>query len=368
MRKLLVLACLMLASIAYAAPGAHGPDGEHLDAPAVSLADRPARLPDGSVFIPMPAQRRLGLRTVLAREDDAAVTVELSGQVVLDPNSGGRVQTVNGGKVEPGPDGLPIAGQRVRKGDVLAVVVHNADPLEVAARKATLAELRSGHRLALSRLQRLESLSGTVPRKEIEASRAEVESLAAREAALRAGLATRERLLAPLAGVVSRAEALAGQVVEPRDVLFEVVDPAGTLVMATTADASLGPRLGSATLAELPEVSLKLLGAAPALREGVLPLTFRASSREALPLAIGQPVKVLAALKETIRGFVLPAQSITRNAANEPVVWVKASAERYVPQPVRFQALDASRIVVTQGLGADNRVVVEAAPMLAQLR
>lgn len=368
MKKLLALACLTLATIARAAPGAHGPDGQHLEAPAVSLPDRPARLPDGSVFVPMPAQRRLGLRTRLAREDDAAVTVELHGQVALDPNAGGRVQTVNGGKVHPGPNGLPIAGQRVRKGDVLAIVVHNANPLEIAARKATLADLRSSHRLAMSRLQRLESLAGTVPRKEIEAARADLESLAARERALQAGLATSERLLAPLSGVVSRAEVLTGQVVEPRDVLFEVVDPARALVMATTTDATLGTRLGSATLAELPGVPLELLGAAPALREGVLPLTFRAASHEALPLAIGQPVTVLAALKETIRGFVLPARAITRSPANEPVVWVKAGAERYVPQPVRFQALDARRIVVTQGLGADNRVVVEAAPLLAQIR
>ncbi|GAA4407407.1 efflux RND transporter periplasmic adaptor subunit [Quisquiliibacterium transsilvanicum] len=368
MKKLLALACIALASIAQAAPGAHGPDGEHLDAPVSSLPDRPARLPDGSVHVPMPAQRRLGLRTILAREGEAAATVELPGQVVLDPNAGGRVQTLNGGRIQPGPNGLPIAGQRVRKGELLAVVVHNADPLEIATRQATLAELRSSHRLALGRVDRLESLSGTVPRKEVQAARAEVESLAARSKAIKAGLATTERLLAPLSGVVSRADALAGQVAEPRDVLFEVLDPARALVVATTTDVSLGSRLGGATLGGLPDTQLRLVGTAPALREGVLPLTFRVSTREALPLAIGQPVTVVASLKEKVRGIVLPAQALTRSPANEPVVWVKAGAERYVAQPVRFHVLDARTIVVTQGLGADNRVVVQAAPLLAQIR
>jgi len=79
-------------------------------------------------------------------------------------------------------------------------------------------------------------------------------------------------------------------------------------------------------------------------------------------------VAVLASLAERIRGQVLPAAAITRNPANEPVVWIKSGAERYIPQPVRYQALDATTVIVLQGLGADNRVVVQGAPLLAQIR
>jgi membrane fusion protein, heavy metal efflux system len=49
-------------------------------------------------------------------------------------------------------------------------------------------------------------------------------------------------------------------------------------------------------------------------------------------------------------------------------VWIKTSAERYVPQPVRVQALDNQRVLVTQGLAADNRVVVQGAALVAQIR
>jgi membrane fusion protein, heavy metal efflux system len=87
-----------------------------------------------------------------------------------------------------------------------------------------------------------------------------------------------------------------------------------------------------------------------------------------LPIAIGQPVTVVVALKERITGFVLPAQAVVRNPANEPVVWIKSGAERYLPQPVQYRPLDAESIVVTQGLGADNRVVVQGAPLIAQIR
>ena len=356
---------------AVAAPGAHGPNGEHLDAPTAINASGLMRLPDGSVNVPMLAQRRLGIRTQLTPETQAAATIELSGRVVVDPNASGRVQAIHGGRIEAGPRGLPVAGQAVRQGEVLAYVTHHAEPYALANQQAQLAELRSGRELAAQRVQRLQSLEGTVPRKEIEAARAELQSLTAREKSIGASLAAREALLAPVSGVIARADATKGQVVEAREVLFEVIDPARVLVEATTADPSLPARTGQAHLQGVPGVKLQLIGAARSLRDGVLPMTFRAvpeQSGKALPLAVGQPVTVVASLNEQVKGFVLPAQAVVRNSANEPVVWIKSGAERYIPQPVQYRSLDAATVVVTQGLGADNRVVVQGAPLIAQIR
>ena len=356
---------------AVAAPGAHGPNGEHLDAPTAINASGLMRLPDGSVNVPMLAQRRLGIRTQLTPETQAAATIELSGRVVMDPNASGRVQAIHGGRIEAGPRGLPVAGQTVRQGEVLAYVAHHAEPYALANQQAQLAELRSGRELAAQRVQRLQSLEGTVPRKEIEAARAELQSLIAREKSIGASLAAREALLAPVSGVIARADATKGQVVEAREVLFEVIDPARVLVEATTADPSLPARTGQAHLQGVPGVKLQLIGAARSLRDGVLPMTFRAvpeQSGKALPLAVGQPVTVVASLTEQVKGFVLPAQAVVRNSANEPVVWIKSGAERYIPQPVQYRSLDAATVVVTQGLGADNRVVVQGAPLIAQIR
>lgn len=368
MKTTLLVAALGLAFAAHAAPGAHGPNGEHLDAPAVAAPNGLVRLPDGSVHVPMAAQRRLGLRTVVAKAASASVSVELPGRVFMDPNAGGRVQTLSSGKVEPGPKGLPVAGQQVRRGEVLAYVVFNASPIELANQKAQLAGLRASRQLAQQRVQRLESLEGTVPRKDIEAARAELEGLSAQERAVGASVAAREALVSPVDGVVASASVVAGQVVEPRDVLFEVVNPARVLVEATTADPAVGARIAQAALAGLPDVKLQFLGAARSLRDGALPLSFRASSSGALPLAIGQPVTVIAALNQPVKGVVLPAQAVTRSPSNEPVVWVKAGAERYVPQPVQVRPVDARTVVVTQGLAADNRVVVQGASLIAQIR
>lgn len=367
----IALFVLAISVPASAAPGAHGPNGEHLDALATTSASGLMRLPDGSVNVPMLAQRRLGIRTQLTPESEAAATMELPGRVVVDPNASGRVQAIHGGRIEAGPRGLPVAGQTVRQGEVLAYVAHHAEPYALANQQAQLAELRSSRELAAQRVQRLQSLEGTVPRKEIESARAELQSLTAREKSIGASLGAREPLLAPVSGVIARADATKGQVVEAREVLFEVIDPERVLVEATTADPSFPHRTGDAHLQGVAGVKLQLIGAARSLRDGVLPMTFRAAAQTpgaALPLAVGQPVTVVASLKEQIKGFVLPAQAVVRNSANEPIVWIKSGAERYIPQPVQYRALDAATVVVTQGLGADNRVVVQGAPLIAQIR
>lgn len=370
--KLVTVAVLFSCSAVFAGPGAHGPNGEHLDSPgAVVNPSGLARLPDGSVNVPKPAQRRMGIRTVLAPESEAAATVELPGRVVMDPNASGRVQATHGGRIEAGPNGLPVAGQVVGRGDVLAYVRHHAEPFTLGSQQAQLAELRAQRHLADARVQRLESLEGTVPRKEIEAARAEAVSLAERERSIGSSLAARESLTSPVSGVIARADLTIGQVVEPREILFEVVDPGRMLVEATTTDATLAARVAGAALQDLPEVSLRLLGISRSLRDGVLPMTFAVSPTKPgalLPMAIGQPVTVIAKSKDRIKGIVLPAQALARNPSNETIVWIKSGAERFIPQPVQARSLDANTVVVTRGLSADNRVVVQGASLIAQIR
>ena len=351
-----------------ASPGAHGPNGEHLDQAVATNASGLSRLPDGSVNVPKLAQRRMGLRTIIAPESEAAATVQIPGRVIADPNASGLVQSTHGGRIEAGPKGLPMAGQAVRQGDILAWVRHHADPFAQASQQAQRTELRAARELAEQRVKRLESLEGTVPRKEIEAARVEARSLAERERSIGASLEAREALRAPVSGVIARADLKAGQIVESREVLVEVVDPARMLVEASTPNVQLGSQIAGANLVGVDGVKLQLVGAARALRDGVLPLTFRVQASDGAMLAVGQPVLVTAALKTQRKGIVLPAEAVVRSPSNETVVWIKSGSERYVPQPVQVQPLDTHRVLVTQGLGADNRVVVRGAALVAQIR
>jgi len=50
------------------------------------------------------------------------------------------------------------------------------------------------------------------------------------------------------------------------------------------------------------------------------------------------------------------------------VVWVHESAERFVSRKVKAAALDGHSAVVTDGLNGGERVVVQGAASLAQIR
>jgi hypothetical protein len=329
------------------------------------------RLPDGSVAVPKSAQRRMSVRTVLAPLGEAAATIELAGRVAMDPNASGRVQAAHGGRVEPGPKGLPVAGEVVRRGDILVYLRHHTDPYARAEQEALVAELEASEQVASQRVRRLESLEGSVARKDIEMARAEWQGLRNRVRVVRASLEAREVLRAPVAGVVASVGVVTGQVVEDRDVLFEIVQPSALVIEATTADVGAAMRIETASLEDQPGMALELVGVGRSLRDGVLPLTFRAHPAAGAPapaLAIGQPVTLVASLSGRLRGVVLPAASIVRNTSNEPAVWIKVGAERFMSQPVQFRPLDAQRVIVTQGLAGDNRVVVQGASLIAQIR
>ncbi len=362
--------CLGTALALSTLPPAHAGEGhDHGDGGAVPSANGPQRLPDGSVFLPKPAQRQLGVRTVATELSELPRSVELSGKVLMDPNAGGKVQPLNAGRVEPGPRGLPSEGQAVRKGEVLAYVVNSSAPIERANQAAQLAELRAAKSLADKRVARLQELADTVPRKDIEAAESESASLAERMAALGTGVATREALLAPVSGVIASAHVVAGQVVDARELLFEIVDPARLRIEAMAFDPALAANVGSATLAiGNQRVPLVFVGAARSLREQALPLAFRAQGAVLSNLAVGQPVRLFVQSKTLVKGISVPVAALMKSPANQTIVWVKAAPERFEPRTVTTESLDGVNVAITSGLKAGDRVAVQGATLINQIR
>jgi RND family efflux transporter MFP subunit len=350
-------------------PSAQAPQAATTAALPAGDGSAPQRLPDGSVNVPKATQRLFELRTVLAEQQALPSSVELKGQVIADPSAAGRVQASQAGLVEVGPRGLPHLGQAVSKGEVLAYLVPQGSTLEKAAAQAQLAELSGQLVVAEQKVRRQAQLEGSIPQKEIDAARAELDSLQQRKAALAAGLDARSALVAPIAGVLSNSNAVAGQVVDARDVLFEIVQPTRLLVQALAYDARLGTDIDSAAALTSAKQPLKLafLGAGLELREQAVPLQFRILA-PVPALALGQPVTVLLATRTKVKGFAVPQAAVTQSAANESLVWVHTTAERFEARKVRVQPLDATRVVVTAGLQAGERVVVQGATLLAQIR
>lgn len=366
-----LVAAIVMACLAPATDALAGPGHDHGDETAAAAGNSPRRQSDGSVFLPKPSQRLLGVRTMVAEEKALPRTVELTGRVMVDPNAGGKVQPMQSGRVEPGPRGLPRLGQPVRKGEILAMVRAASAAIERANQLAQTAELKSALDQARQRVARLEQLEGMVARKDVEAARAEVDSLTQRLAAVGAGINATEALAAPASGVIAAVHVVAGQVVDAREVLFEIVDPARLMVEASAFDAALIGNIAAASASATPgaTVALRFAGAGRMLREGAIPLQFSTTgSRDAPALAVGQPVKVIVQTRETVKGFAVPAGAVVKDPSNQDVVWVHTGAEVFQPRPVRAVALDGATLSVVGGLRAGDRVVTQGAPLVNQVR
>lgn len=352
------------------APPAFAHEGhDHAADAAPPATDAPRRLADGRVMLAKPAQRSWQLRTRISVLEDAAPAVELPGRVVADPSAGGRVQAPFAGIVEPGPRGLPLPGQTVKAGEVLAWLRPSVAPMERSARLAELADVAARLAVARQRAARLAQLEGSVAQKDIDAARAEADGLARQHAALGSALGGREALRAPLAGVVAAGLVLAGQRVEAGAELFELVRPDRLMVEALAYDPAIGAAIGAGAArgeAGGASFALRFAGGGRSLREGTLPLLFRV---EGAPLlAVGQPVKVFASLPgQTARGVVLPLAAVS-GSGDAATVWVHEAPEVFAPRRVQVAPLDAGRVRVQGGLTPGERVVVQGAPLLGAVR
>ncbi len=360
-------ACVLagLTGAAYA-----GPEHDHGNESATAISgDGPKRLPDGSVFLPKPAQRQIGVLTTPAVAAELSRAFELAGKVVMDPNAGGRVQPTQAGRIEPGPRGLPSTGLAVKRGDVLAYVTPSVGSVERSNQSAQLAEMRAARALAEKRVARLRELSDTVPRKDIEVAESEVASLAARITAIGGGLASREALVAPVSGVIASSHVVTGQVVDARELVFEIVDPTRLRIEALTYESDLASSIATAALALGAErVPLRFMGSSRILREQALPMMFQAEGAALSKLVVGQPVRVFLQTNRKLAGFSVPAASLMKNPSNQTVVWVKTAPEQFAPRVVTTEVLDGTAVAVTSGLKAGDRVVTQAATLINQIR
>lgn len=362
--------CLLFAPTVWAHGGEdHGDHAPTQAAVAGTSGTTPQRMPDGSLWAPKPAQYRLGLRTIRAAMQNHAQAIELNGKVLADPNAGGRVQTTQTGRIEAGPQGLPVLGQRVSKGQVLAYLHPAATSLERGNQQATLAELDAQYALAERKLERYTQLDGAIARKDIEIARIERDALKKRRDAVQGSLTAPEPLLSPVNGVIASSSATLGQVIEAHDVVFEVVDPSRLMVEALAYDASQLDGLGdaSASTSHGASIALRFAGAGRQLRDQAMPVLFRVVQAQA-PLAIGQTLKITAPTRQTLRGVAVPRAALQRLPSGDAMVWLHEQAERFTPRIVSTTPLNDSTVIVLKGLHDGDRVVTEGASLLSQVR
>jgi hypothetical protein len=330
--------------------------------------ERARRLPDGSVFVPKTLQRLLALRTDLTATGRVARTTELPGRIIADPNASGVVQSSVGGRLAPPAGGFPRLGTRVRRGDVLATVTPPVQAVDVSDMRQRQGELDQQIAILVRRVTRFERLSttGAVAQTQLDDARSELDGLKDRRAALDAIRREPEALVAPVDGVVAETAAVAGAMAAPGTVVYRIVDPAKLWVEALSFSALAEGSAATARLGDGTSLALAYRGAGLADRNQAVPVQF-AITGDASALRLGQFVTVLAPTGGERQGLPLPRGGLVRTEGGH-LVYEHVSAERFVAHAVRAEALDADRVVVSDGLAPGRRVVVQGAELLDQIR
>ena len=347
------------------------PAGAARNTAGAGTSDAPRRLPDGTAFVAKPTQRLLEVRTAAAQPETVRPAVNLIGRVIGDPNRTSVVQSIHGGRVIPLEGGIPRIGQPVSKGDVLVQV----DPYLPLADRTTISE-KTGEieqliAVAETRLRRLRPLAegNAVPRSQVADIEAELAGLRLRREAIRNTRTEPELLRAPTDGVIALAKVVPGQVVQPQDMLFQVVDPKAfwveALVYGTVDATSLDSATAVATGGQT--MPLAFRGFSRALQHHASLVHF-AVSEPPPDLSIGQPVTVVAKSGAPVTGIVVPRDAVVRSGNGEAIIWLHVEPERFEPRPVRTQPFDATRVVVAAGVAEGERVVTRGADLINQIR
>jgi hypothetical protein len=366
----LVMACIVLVEPdrAAAADAALSPLPS---VPSTMATDLAQRMPDGTLFVPKATQHLLSIRTMLTVDGTAALATELTGTVMAGPANFGRVQPGRPGRIEATPEGLAYVGKHVKKGELLAYVQTYIEAADRANIDSLIAETEGRIEKNKTILSRYMVSPGAVPQVKVDEVRGEIEALTRKREELLPSVARREPVVAPISGVVSLSNATIGQIVEARDVLFEIVDPSELWVEAHGHNHEaivLKAMTGAFAIDQHGHrLRLEFAGRGLILRNQASISTFKILERHD-SLAVGMPVRIVIQSSAAVTGFVIPSSAIVRGQTGLPVVWVKTDAERFEPQVVKTAPLDGESIVVTNGLKAEMRVVTDGVTLLNQVR
>ncbi|RLA23482.1 MAG: hypothetical protein DRQ61_03745 [Gammaproteobacteria bacterium] len=359
----------LMLSVGHVVAHSEHEEGGDVESFSGAIADKPKAFPDGSVYLPKSSQHLIGIQTRIVKPGIVKIGVKLSGHVQANPNYAGRVQAAQAGRVDVVGKTLPHVGEWVEQNQLLIRISSIAARFEQGNQQAQLATLENALQLSRARLARLKKLSGAVPKKTIDEAASEVKSLKGRYDAVSQSLVLRESLYAPISGFITKATVLPGQIVEAREILFEIMNPERLQVEALAYEGfqSLQIEQAEVVVDENNSIPLISLGKGTVLRGHALPLLFDVDMKKP-PLSVGQVVNVVITTSKKVRGLQIPSDSLVKNRLGKDIIWLHTGAELFEPIEVKWQTIDDESIVITSAVPEKSRIVTKHASRLLQVR
>jgi RND family efflux transporter MFP subunit len=344
---------------------------DHGPAPgAAANGNAPQRQPDGMIFLPKPSQRLLEIRTQILTPETTTRTVRFAGRIVANPNRSGVVQSTIQGRFIPPPEGVQLIGASVKAGDVMGSVAPSFISKDASDMTQTLGELDQQIALARTKLARQESLlrSNVVAPAVVDEIRIQLEGYLTRRKELLAARVAPEELRAPVDGVITAVRVVAGQVVSQSDALFTIVDPKSLMVEALAFD-QIGEGVEGAVSVTGDNVKsrLRFVGRSRSLQQQYSVLSFEVLDPDP-GLNVGTPVTITGRSGTPVTGIIVPRAAIAQAPNGQMVVFSQKEPEIFEPKAVRFEPFDAGSVLVLAGVARGDKIVVQGAQLVNQVR
>ena len=336
--------------------------------------DRGEAQPDGSFLVPKSLQRLFEIRTAPAVAAELPVTVTLAGRIVPDRHVEADVEASLLGRIEAPSTGLPVLGDTVTKGQVLAYVIPAVGVVDRTQVRRQVAQLTTEIRVETENLEILKHFT-FVPFRDgkVYQSEQRIAGLRRERDALLPLLQTQEVLRASTDGVISVSTAILGAIVHPGDRIFQIVNPKALWIEALAPDpkvAESAQRVQSAS-AVTPEgrtLALTFIGTGLSLEQQSAPILFRIDNPPE-GLRVGRPVSVSVRSEDrTQRGLPVTRDALTIGPDGVQEVWEQTAPEVFEPHIVRTTDLDAQHVLIIDGLKEGAHVVTQGVRLLAQLQ
>ncbi len=353
----------------------------------------PRRLADGQLFFPKELQRHFALTTELVKSAPQQASTILQAKVIADPRASGLVQSTQLAVLLAPADGLPMPGQHVQQGEILAWLQPVDTAIEQGNQQALLAEIDALIRITRDRVQRFTRLQSAVPKAELETAQTELAALERRREYIKKSVNQAIPVIATISGVVSKTAVSVGEVVEPKQLLFSLQNPtawwveakAFTLPNGLNAESKVSARIidtsaVSAQASKGQSLSLQYVGHSQEMQQQSIALWFKVASsanagmdNNAQPLVAEQPIEVLLPQGAAIEGIAVPKAALLKLDDGQQALWVHTEPEQFQLVRVATLPLDAEQVIVTSGLQSGGlqsgaRVVVQGVQLLAQVR
>jgi membrane fusion protein, heavy metal efflux system len=336
--------------------------------------DKARRRSDGSFFVPKPLQRLFDMRTQKVETAKTALSVQLPGRIIPDPNAHGDVETSLIGRIEPPKTGLPVLGDTVKQGQILGYVTPSVGVVDRTQVRREVARLTNEIRITAESLELMKQF-WFVPFRDgkIIQSEMRLEGLRRERSSLLPMLQTQEVLRASTDGVISVSNAINGRIVHPGEKIFEIVNPNRLWVEAIAADPDVAKTAAAvdAAVAMTPEgqaLDIGFVGSGLALQQQAVPLMFRIDNP--IPgLRVGRPVTVAIRSKQTSRsGIAVPHDAVVTGSSGLEQVWEHVAPEVFVPRTVKTEPIDGRSVLITAGLTPGAQIVTQGTRLLVQLQ